>query len=218
MINDYELAQYAQQAYKCKTFRVNELETLVIEHNDSIVVSVRGTEISRDLSLVDIIRDLRFLPFPERNTGIAHAGIVRGAERVTRALHRHLDHNRHGRSVYLTGHSLGAGVSLLMVPQLVARGYNVVKWVGLGTPLVLWNPLRSWRTENTLMHAYRYGRDIITYLPPKWLGYELPPGVRLIKIGKPARRWPNISDHWVEQYVREIECREYEYISQIPLT
>lgn len=212
MLHDSEIAAYCAAAYEYKTFSVNDLETLITTTVDgtdnAVVVTVRGTEITNDFSLFDIIRDLRFLPMPDKDSGISHAGMLWGANLVARELARRLkETNRQRLPLYLGGHSLGAGVSLLMVPEMARRGYHVKKWVGLGTPRVVWHEGNRWRYAGVPLHAYRYGRDLVTYLPPTWLGYELPDIVKTFRVGTPTRPWPNISDHWVTKYLEAIEKR-----------
>lgn len=207
MVTDDFIAQLILAAYHDETFRVHDLEVLVTETSRCLIVTVRGTEVTEDFSLMDVVRDLRCVPLYDRDSGLGHAGMTMGANLVASKLDRRLRKRPDGRDIpiVLGGHSLGAGVSLLMVPDLIRRGYNVVRWVGLGTPRVAWVPSSDWRCRDVRMTAYKYGRDIVTYLPPKWLGYRLPDGVEEVTIGTPARRWPNVTDHQVVRYVTEIQ-------------
>ena len=194
--NTYDLAQYAQLAYDEHTLSFNDLETLILERDDHIVVAVRGTEISVDTSIPDIVRDLMFMPHYDRDNGFAHAGMSTGAHFLARELQKYIGLS--DKPFYLTGHSLGAFVSLLLVNELRGRGYKVLHWVGLGTPNGFWGPLTT-SFDGVELQAFRFGRDIVTYVPLFTMGYHLP--CPQIKIGQSLRGWPTRHDHSIELYL-----------------
>lgn len=210
MITVQRQVRHIEEAYTRHTFTVNELEVLVEEtwlpewltnkpaDHRCTVISVRGTEVTDNFSPIDIIRDLLFFPAADTLNGLAHAGMLSGAHKIADVLVKRYA-GLAEFPILLGGHSLGAGVSLLLIKLLQARRWPVRRWVGLGCPRVFF--MRA-KIDSVELFNYRYGHDLVTYLPPRLMGYAAP--VPYIKIGTPARPWPNVSDHAIENYVKQI--------------
>ena len=194
-LNHYQQAVHIAQAYADHTFSIHDVEVLVTELDELTLVSVRGTELGDDISWWDIIRDLRFLPISMNRMGLGHAGMQWGAKLVARRLNQLLTKDK---PLYFGGHSLGAGVSFLALAVLEQYGFTIHRWMGLGTPRVQFLPQERPLTTVEMV-AYRYGRDIVTYLPFRIMGYGL--SVEEKPLGTPSHWYPNSADHNVERYL-----------------
>lgn len=198
-MNHSDICALVVGGYETHTGRVGEVEYSVHTLPDMTVISFRGTEASKLLSgsgWRDVIRDMRIMPWYDRRTGWAHAGFLKGARSV-------IDGPLRGflfqcsKPLVLTGHSLGAAMSLLAAMMLAADGQVVREWVGFGCPRALIGQ-RELPFEAT---AYRNRGDIVTELIRPWMfGYRHP--VPLVQLGMPA--WPNWPDHDVGNYLEAL--------------
>jgi len=202
------LAQMCERAYAHHTGVVGEIEYLVEDRT----VAIRGTEtglLLSGLGFLDVIRDLRILPWYDRRIGWAHAGMLKGA----RDLFDHLlwetellrdcvgdEPPRAAKPLFapitITGHSLGAGVGLLLAHLVRAFGFPV-RFVGFGTPRCM----ISKPHPNVVATYYRHGDDPFTEVPRWWMGgYRPLPVVQLGYEDGLERR----GDHAMRHYVREL--------------
>ena len=115
--------------------------------------------------------------------------------------------------IYIVGHSAGAAVGLNLIRPLSLHGYTIEKWVGLGMPRTGWkdaynfiprqnSPLRQ--SPSIVMNHYRYGADLVTYLPPWGNDYKRPYPVGESRIGLASAPWPNLKDHQIDKYLFEL--------------
>jgi len=166
-----DLAKLCEDSYKYATLSVNDCEMLVRypgSDGKACCVAVRGTETSNLVShggLWDILRNFRVYPWYHKDFGWGPCGFVKGGLLVADQLENVLDKDH---PVTLTGHSLGGALSLVAAAILSSRGYNVVEWVGLGTPYTHFMSKRTFRFKQT---GYIYKNDIVATLPPIW-GYR----------------------------------------------
>lgn len=189
------VVELCQRSYQEKTGSVGELEYLLVEDEGMNYLVFRGTEAWPPFpNAWDLIRDLRIWPWPIRvgdQNLRGHAGFIRGAERAASAVLPDLP----AGPLTVAGHSLGGAVALV-AGMLLAHKREVTEIVTLGAPHVFWH--KPSIPEQTRLTMYRKGRDLVTYVP---LGRH---PVKLTKIGKPERFWPNLGDHGVDQYAQEI--------------
>lgn len=188
---DEDLAVLAGDAYAAlpggAVVDFEDLRAVCYERRGGLVVAVRGTDPS---NVQNDLRDIEGFPskslaFPQ--LGHCHRGFLRGAESLLGVLATRL----YARRITLTGHSLGAAVSLLLAAMLTAQG----------TPpelLVTWeSPRAGGETLKALLapvevRQYRYGNDPVTELP--WLpGAYCHVREPLIQIGRPM--FPSIQCH-----------------------
>jgi len=97
--------------------------------------------------------------------------------------------------IYIDGHSLGAGVSAISAAFLARNGYNIKAGRFFAIPRV--GRLKSLRGKDVI--AYRYGDDIITWVPP-FFKHDIPIKQIGVKLGP-------INSHDIDNYVAEI-CGE----------
>jgi len=173
------LCRMAAHSYDAATGGVNDVEYLVKYEPDHTVVSFRGTEFSGFISqrgVLDVIRDIRIVPWYDKRTGWAHAGFLKGARGVVDG--PLMDYLCPSTPITLTGHSLGAGVSFLAALMLHSEGFTIKEWVGFGCP----RPIIGKRDLPFLATSYRNHGDPVTQVPRKWMfGYSHP--VELSNIG-----------------------------------
>lgn len=141
-----------------------------LAHGDEeILVSFRGTE---PLSWVDWATDARFElvpgPFGRVHRGFSQAICGEDSE-VLRATQAAL-HERPGVPLYLTGHSLGGALSVLLAAQLVEAGLGsrVAAIVTFGQPRVGDQDFAQALDQALPGRLLRvvHGRDLVASLPP----------------------------------------------------
>lgn len=192
------LALMCQRAYDEHTGSAGDLEYLIW----GSTIAIRGTEANdlvTGLGFIDVIRDLRIMPWKDSRVGWAHAGMLKGARAVFEDLEPQISQCggvpkfRGSEHVTVTGHSLGAGVGLILAHMLDHAGL-LVDFTGFGTPRCMISKPRP------TIHAqyYRNGDDGVTQVPRWWMGgYRALPQ---ISIGD-DRGIELISDHLLDAYV-----------------
>lgn len=200
-ITHRELARSANRSYDTYTFSTNECEVLVERKNEQQVVAVRGTEAAKlisGLGFLDIIRDLRFIPWYHPVLGWAHSGFLKGAVRIFEDLKTHVVKDV---PIVMTGHSLGAALALILSVLLKHEGYTVVECVGFACPRTfvynkqLHNKDPSVRFPITI---YRFENDIVPIIPFAFpFNYHHP--VEMSQLGD-GNGIPSILDHSMNKY------------------
>jgi hypothetical protein len=187
------LAKHASQSYILDMYSVNKVDCLVTVLDGVQIVAVRGTE----AEYIDIFRDLTAFPWYYKHLGMCHTGFATGAiDLVNRKLSKILDTSL---PIIVTGHSAGAIIGLMVCKLLTAKYYNVIEWVGFGCPRGFFGT----RSFSHPITSYKYGNDVVpTLLPAQVLGFIHP--IKLTKIGKSSSRWPNASDHRMDNYLKTI--------------
>jgi len=168
------------QGYDSKTGSVNDVEFMVKYEPEHTIVVFRGTEFSgffSKLGFLDVIRDIRIMPWKDKRVGWAHAGFLKGARGVVDSPLR--DYICPSTPVILTGHSMGAGISLLAALLLHSEGYEIKEWVGFGCP----RPTIGREGLPFPATSYRNHGDPVTQAPRSWMfGYSHP--IKLTHIGQ----------------------------------
>lgn len=194
MTDHVRVIEMIECSYQIHTHSVNEIELLLVPDGDADYVMFRGTETSGEASTTfleriqdvwDIVRDLRILPWPVKVDGIeyrGHAGFIRGAIRVAKAL----EHQLRNKKLVVAGHSMGGAIALV-VGLLLAKGGKPVEIVTVGAPHVFCDKVNI--PDNCEITMYKKGKDIVTYVP---LGRH---PVKQTVVGKPSRWYPNAEDH-----------------------
>lgn len=193
-----EIAQIVSRGYEKHTGQVGEVE-YYIEGN---VITFRGTEASKLIKgagFLDVIRDIRAIPWYDERVGMSHAGFLKGARKVVDGeLKQFMDNSEH-ESWIVAGHSLGAAMSLLAAIMLFSDGYKITEWIGFGCPRALIGK----RHLPFITTSYKHGNDIVPSVPPRWLfGYRHP--YPLVEVGKASEEGDNWTDHDINLYIKAI--------------
>lgn len=152
-----DICALVEQGYERHTGSYREVEYHLVQMAAVQVLVFRGTEASKFFSgsgWRDVIRDIRILPWYDKRTGWSHSGFLKGARGVVDQI------QLRDKPVIVTGHSLGAAISLLAGLILHADGHHVLEWVGFGCPRTGWG-----RGLPFPGHHYRHRGDIVTQIP-----------------------------------------------------
>lgn len=121
------------------------------------IVSVRGTD-----NLENVLQDAEYLRAEDNALGIA---VHRGFDTDTRVIYADLKPRLNQRyEIYLTGHSLGAAVSTLLMMYLQKDGFRVVKSVNFGQPK-LTNKSGALAFRDLPLTRVVDGKDVVPLLP-----------------------------------------------------
>lgn len=190
------LALLCFDSYSQVTVNTRECECLITKEEGYQVVSFRGTEVKRlifGLGIIDVITDLRIIPWKDKDIGWFHSGFLSGGKATAVVLAGKLDKNK---PTYLTGHSLGGAVGLACAVKLKQQGFNVVEWVGFGSPKAQIFTVKKYEFDCT---NYRH-RDDVVPLMPRWIGYKHGyPVIRTNSAESSSR--PTWKDHSIGYYL-----------------
>lgn len=183
------LAKKALDVYDTSSISKHQVEATIDVIDNIQIIAVRGTE----SEAVDITRDLLIVPWWFKELGLTHLGFGNGALAILDRIIKKLDKSL---PIYLTGHSAGGIISLMVGKILSDSGYKVIEWVGFGTP----RGFVGTRKFNFKLTSYKRGKDIVTYLPPPgWFAYcNQVPFTKLISTNN--IKYPNAKDHKMLKY------------------
>jgi len=188
------LATICQESYAYATFNLGECEAIIKYEDDCQVVAFRGTEtgsLFAGRGWVDVLRDLRLLPWYDKDCGWCHAGFLKGGRTAAEFLSNKLDRNQ---PVILTGHSLGGALALICAAKLERRGFSV-SWVGFGSP----KTQHSRKTLDFYQINYRHKADVVPLMARHtWYRHNYP----VIRVNKPVEATkPTWDDHDIQFYI-----------------
>lgn len=206
---DRAMARVCKASYRTKSGSVGDLEYLFDKIGGHPVIALRGTEFSDIIGgsgWIDVVRDVRIVPWYDRRVGWAHAGMLKGAKAVFEELTREITFGSGDGGVYfhgspvvtVTGHSLGGGVGLLLAHMLDHLGLAVC-FVGFGTPRCMISKPR----DSIVARYYRNGDDVVTQLPRWWMGGYRENPVRQIGDDTGLEL---LSDHHIDEYIDSLIC------------
>nr|MBF0222139.1 lipase family protein [Desulfobulbaceae bacterium] len=144
----------------------------VMSNDTAIVVAFRGTQITRP---EDISTDLKFFPVDGPYAGQVHSGFLNALNRAWPEVEQAVASSRtRSKSLWFTGHSLGAALATLAVAKLRDINTPVAGLYTFGQP----------RTGNRVFarnfnsdfgkYAFRFvnNNDVVTRIPPRELQYS----------------------------------------------
>lgn len=157
-----------------------DTQAVVAACSSHVVVAFRGTRGSADM-LTDLKfrkTDFRAGPEGEAPGGRqVHRGFLGALDSVWDPLHRavqRLAQARPQRPVFVCGHSLGAALATLAARRLQGHGQAVAGVYLYGSPRVgndaFCDDYNRVLRERTFQHVNR--SDIVTSVPPRWLGFR----------------------------------------------
>jgi len=197
-----DLAKICQLGYKEHTARLKgDIEYLITEYRGYTVIVPRGTEVKKwwkSGGWMDIIRDIRLVPWYDYRVGWAHSGFLKAAQKIANDI---LEYHLPG-PMYITGHSLGAGIAIPLSMILKANGLDVRGVVLFGSPRSL--KKSAAKRFDVPCTSYRNGYDFVTTVPARFWGYRHPVELTQLGIKGNKRTW---GDHWIPLYIEALDER-----------
>ena len=158
----------------------------------------------------DIINDLNCFLYHDQKWKIRyHMGFKRAYEKIKEFI---LSIVKYDDSIYIFGHSLGGALAVLIGIDL----WNIKKQVTIlsfGCPRIGDKTFTNFLQRISLLH-YRVvnGIDLITHLPPWWLGYKH--CGQKIRIGNRWAFWRYLWNHNLSEYKKRF-LEKCDYVDQI---
>lgn len=150
----------------------NGTQALVMATNDIILVAFRGTELKTE----DILTDLNFDLVKGPLDGEVHEGFLDALAVVWKKVEMTIAKFRknQAKSLWFTGHSLGAGLATLAVGRLVDQGQPVDGLYTFGQPRTGDKAFARDFNFEFKPYAFRFvnNNDIVTRVPPRSFGYR----------------------------------------------
>ena len=185
-------------------------QAYIFGNQDDAVVVCRGTE-PHDWN--DIRADLDLATVIAETAGRVHRGFKREVDDLWPRLEQALASNR--RPVWFTGHSLGGAMATICASRckLSHISSNPQSLFTFGSPRV-----GNRRYVNYVRYeAYRWvnNNDIVTRVPPAWLGYRHKGQELYLNAYGEIRRfttWQRVKDRW-RGFVGGLKSREFDHFT-----
>lgn len=192
-----------------KFYDYDDTQALVFLASDYRIVAFRGTQVTQNISLEDIKSNLdtRLVPWEFEESPVrVHAGYSEAVEDLIYQLN---DENwGYNKPIIYTGHSLGGALA-----TIAGLDYPHPKCVySFGAPMVgnksFWSLLSNY--VPVPVHRVIYGSDMAPRWPfPPFVGFwtyaKYTSGVKPVRINHQGGIFPNIYDHNISKYIRELE-------------
>ena len=154
-------------------------QCFVVHNAEFVVLSMRGTEIDNFIgAFEDWVRNLDFIPEPDESGGLVHPGFIKDIAAVwndangvmgVKSYLRPLLANR-ARTLWITGHSLGASLAILAAERAVRDGGFQVRGVyPFGVPRVgdmQFKQNYAARGLDAITYRFQNNVDVATKIPP----------------------------------------------------
>lgn len=142
-------------------------QAYVVSLPDAIVVAFRGTQLDNFFSaVIDFLMDARFLPVPDPNGHLVHAGFNAALNEVWTTLEAHLRglQAAQARPLWVTGHSLGAALATLAAGRLSGRPeFRLQGGYTFGSPRVASREFAE--ALQVPLYRFRNDTDVVPHLP-----------------------------------------------------
>ena len=179
------LSQICAESYNQIDFEEANIEVIVRDN----VFAFRGTD-----EPLDVLRDIRILPWWMPELGWVPAGFGKAARRLMpKCLSECLERGIEADNIILTGHSLGGAVALIVGALMVRDEINPKKIVTFGAPRCG----RLKLLDSIPVTCYRHGKDMVPLVPPLMRKH-----VPLKRIGIPTSF---VKDHYMHNYINELK-------------
>jgi len=139
-------------------------------NDEDIVIACRGTEPTQ---FQDIAADLRAMPVLAETVSRVHKGFKKEVDDLWPMVEEDLYDKKHvSKSLWFCGHSLGAAMATIMASRCFGNVdlNDPVELYTYGSPRVGWAAFVN--TFNTVHHRWVNNNDIVTTVPPWFLGYK----------------------------------------------
>jgi len=136
---------------------------IIIAHNTQImIVAFRGTEVIKDFK--DVLIDADFFLVNSKIGGKVHKGFKKALDSIWDELKEYIEKNLKNKTLWYTGHSLGAALATLATSRFPATGTYT-----FGSPRV--GNRKFLKTIKSPIYRIAKNRDIVTRVPPPF-GYH----------------------------------------------
>lgn len=195
MTNPLYFAEKSAEAYDRWTLRVGNVECSVSIESWGRCVAFRGTE----ADFGDILRDVRAVPWYDRDLGWCHAGFLKGARAIWPIL---APFTKNHDPTWFTGHSLGGALATLCAAMMVREGRAPAGLVTFGCPRVGFS--LEGRLAGLPVRRYVHGADCVPSHPwPIW-GYRHAGAVTRLNGGRGIAEPDRFLDHKMAGYVAAV--------------
>ena len=174
--NGEQIASIVDDEWHMKKFDFFEdidthTQAFICGDEDNVILTFRGTEAN---VIRDWLTDLQ-ASFSYNPTGKVHSGFKRALNTIWSdvmiRIEQFLDN---GQTFWVTGHSLGGALATLTVDRLLRKGFAVQGMYTFGQPRT-GNKKFSQEFDRRFKHrSFRFvnNEDIVTRVPPRFLGYR----------------------------------------------
>jgi triacylglycerol lipase len=190
LINAQQLARSAQLVYSSgeeverevvrdwgfrdfEFFDVRGTQGMIASNRDVVLVSFRGTEHD---AFSDWMTDLNVELVPGPMKGYVHGGFYEALSHVWMRIDKTVKKfdRRQNKSLWVTGHSLGASLATLSVARWLERGREVAGLYTFGQPRTGDNDFARNFNFEFKTNAFRFvnNKDLVTRIPPRAFGYS----------------------------------------------
>ena len=157
-----------------KFFSEETTQCFVVHNDKFVVVSLRGTEIDNFRgALADWIRNFELIPEPDDSGGSVHEGFRKDLKAVWQKVKDYLQPllgSGAGRTLWITGHSLGAALATLAAERAVRDAHFAVQGVyTYGSPRVgdaMFKQKYLERGLDARTYRFVYNVDVVRRIPP----------------------------------------------------
>ena len=176
-----ELSVICAESYNSVDFEEANIEVIVRDN----VFAFRVTD-----EPLDILRDVRVIPWWMSELGWVPAGFAKAARRLfPKCLSECMERDIDEKEIELTGHSLGGAVALIVGALMVRDEIKPKQIVTFGAPRCG----RLKLLDNIPVTCYRHGKDVVPLVPPIMRRHK-----KLQQEGTPSSL---IKDHYMHNYV-----------------
>jgi len=189
MLTHRDLAAIAHLTYSSDpTWAKEDVHACLTEKDGYSVVAFRGTTLNPE----DWLRDLDGWPAYQKGIGFCHAGFLNGVLLVKDQILKDLE----GKTVILTGHSLGGALALILGAFLAQARRMPHQLVTFGAPRAGSHKLARALKKVPELVQYRNGNDPVPEVP--WLPGFYVHAKQLTHIGRDAI--DPLENHHIELY------------------
>ncbi len=149
-------------------FDEQNTQAFICADDDKMIIAVRGTD-----SLADAMTDIN-VDLVDGVGGQVHEGFNTSAARLWKTVWQHV-RNRGSRSLFLTGHSLGAGIATILTARLVQQKDEPVNGLYVyGMPRAGNKDFAKNFNDTFGEYTFRFvnNNDIVTRTPFRSMGYR----------------------------------------------
>ena len=149
-------------------FDEQNTQAFICADDDKMIIAVRGTD-----GLADAMTDIN-VDLVDGVGGQVHEGFNTSAARLWKTVWQHV-RNRKGRSLFITGHSLGAGIAAILTARLVQQKDEPVNGLYVyGMPRTGDKEFAKNFNDTFGEYTFRFvnNNDVVTRTPFRAMGYR----------------------------------------------